>query len=261
MSGFCLYFKYLRVNLLSALQYRGWPIDIFNVFFVVFTDPLAVLLLFDRFGRVGDWTLERVMLVYGIAITAFGMAELFSRGFDMFPWLVRTGEFDRVLLRPRCTFLQTMVFRFRLNRVSRAIGGGGMMAWALWKLGVDLTPAAALQLLLALAGGYLTYTGVFIFASAVAFWTVQAPDWIYIFTNGSYQVAKCPPDLLPGWLKDTFIYIVPMLVFCYYPAAAACGWGVPAVLGWLALPAGTVFFALSLAFWEWGVRHYTSTGS
>jgi ABC-2 type transport system permease protein len=261
MSGFQLYFRYLNANFRAHLQYKGWPIQIISTLFTVMTDPLAVYLLFARFGNIGDWTVERVMLVYGLAVTSFGLAELFSRGYDYFPHHVRTGEFDRILLRPRSTVAQVMGMRFHLHRLSRVLGGGFMIGWSLVRQGVCLNPEKLIQLLLALTGGCLTYTGVFIFFSAFVFWTIQSLDWVYIFTNISYQVTKCPPDRLPHWLRNSFIFVMPMLVFSYYPAAAICGWGVPPVLGWLALPAGALFLLLSLALWRIGVRHYASTGS
>lgn len=261
MNPIRLYFRYVRVQYLSGLQYRGWPLMVLSTLCVVVAEPITVFLLFWRFGAVGGWTVERVMLVYGMAVASFGLAEVLSRGFDYFPWQIRSGEFDRILLRPRSTFLQIIAARFHIHRVSRLAGGLAMVVWSLWRLGVAADPVNVIKLALALAGGYLTYTGVFVFTSAISFWTIQALDWIYIFTNISYQVVKSPPELLPHWLKNVFIYIMPMMVFCYYPAASVCGWGVHEVLGWLALPVGAAFLGLSLLMWRVGVKHYASTGS
>lgn len=261
MSELSLYMRYVRINFLAGLQYKGWPMQVFMVFFIVITDPLEVLLLFQRFGPIGSWSRDRVMLVYALALTSFGLAELFARGMDIFPWQVRSGSFDRILLRPRGTFVQVLGLRFQLHRLARVAGGLGMIAWALSSQGVSLGLVQYIQLGCALVGGYLVYTGVFVFSSATCFWTIQALDWVYIFTNGSYQVAKCPPDLLPPWLRNTFTFFMPMLVISYYPAAAMCGWGVNPWLGWLALPAGLVFFLASTMLWERGVKHYGSTGS
>lgn len=260
MNGFSLYWRYIQMNFLANLQYKGWPFQILMVFAHVFTDPVGVVLLFHRFGSIGDWTLERTMLIYGIAVTSFGLAETFSRGFDYFPWQIRTGEFDRILLRPRSTFVQILGARFHIHRLARVLGGFLMIGWSLTRLGANLSPLNLVQLALALAGGYLTYTGVFVFSSAISFWTIQALDWIYIFTNTSYQVAKTPLQYLPKWLKYSFTFLMPMLVFAYYPAAAVGGWG-EFSLGWLAFPAGLGFLGLSGLVWKVGVKYYASTGS
>ena len=126
MNEFSLYFRYLRLNFLGGLQYQGWPLQMVGVFFTAIIDPIAVLILFSRFGAVGSWTADRVMLVYGLALTSFGFAELFSRGFDTFPWQIRTGAFDRILLRPRSTFQEVLGVRFQRNRIARVMSA---FAW------------------------------------------------------------------------------------------------------------------------------------
>ena len=86
MHAFLLYFRYLRIHLLSGLQYKGWPLMLLQTAFVVVTDPISTVLMFSRFGNIGDWSMERIVLIYAMAITAFGLAETFLRGFDYFPY-------------------------------------------------------------------------------------------------------------------------------------------------------------------------------
>lgn len=262
MNEFRLYFRYVGMELRGQMQYKGWWVQILTVLFTVLTDPIEVLLLFDRFGAVGDWTVSRVMLMYGMAIFCFGLSEsLVGRGFDYFPNIIRRGEFDRILLRPRSLFVQTAAARFHLHRFSRVTGGAVIIWLALRAQAMPMTAGNMAMMLCGLIGGFLTYTGVFMLTAAPAFFTVEGSQFTYIFTNGSYQVAKVPPVYLPDWLRRLFLYIVPMFAFCYLPAGAACGWGVSAFAGWLALPIGAAFCALSYAIWIACSRHYTSTGS
>ena len=101
MGIFKIYFKYIRMNFLAGLQYKGWPLMVLQVMIVVVTDPIGLFFLFSRFGSIGVWSLERIILIYAMAVTSFGLAETFFRGFDYFPWrMIRQGNFDRVLLRP-----------------------------------------------------------------------------------------------------------------------------------------------------------------
>ena len=127
--------------------------------------------------------------------------------------------------------------------------------------GAALSPANAAMLILAVIGGTLAYAGVLLIAAAASFFTVGDSELINLFTNGSYQVAKAPPQLLPGWLRRAFTFLMPMFLFTYYPAAAVCGWEESRVLGWLALPLCAAFFGLSALLWRFGVRHYKSAGS
>lgn len=261
MTEFRLYFRYLRMHFLAGLQYKGWPIQMLMVAVNVVTDPLDAVLMLERFGSVGDWTAPMILAQYGLALCCFGLAELFGRGLDYFPSLVRDGSFDRILLRPRSTLLQAVTLRFHLHRLMRVLGGGALTIYCLRGLRVAVGPTEALMLLLAVLAGALTYVSVFLIASGIAFFTIQPLDWIYIFTNGSYQVAKVPPTYLPSWLRGLFIFAVPMFPFCHFPLSAVCGWGAPYWQGFAALPAAALFFAVSWLLWRHGVRHYAGTGS
>lgn len=138
---------------------------------------------------------ERIILIYAMAVTSFGLAETFCRGFDCFPWrMIRTGDFDRVLLRPRSMLVQIAGSYFHIHRLSRVFGGICAIIWSLWRQGIETSPLDVLTLVSALAGGFLAYAGVFIMTSGIAFFTIKGLDWIYIFTNASYQVTRCPID-------------------------------------------------------------------
>ncbi len=262
MTSFNLYCKYIRMNFLSGLQYKGWPIMVIQVFIVTLTDPIALIFMFSRFGNIGEWTMERLLLIYAIAVTSFGLAETFCRGFDYFPWkMIRSGDFDRVLLRPRSLIVQIAGSYFHIHRIARVISGIFAIIWCLHRMKVEVSPMDIVVLIFALAGGFLTYSGVFIFSSGIAFFTIQALDWIYIFTNASYQVTRCPIEYMPKALRYLFTFFMPMLVISYYPASAICGWGESYYKGLLAMPAGLAFLILSSFVWRFGVRHYKSTGS
>jgi len=261
VNGFALYWRYMRINFLAQLQYKGWIFDFILALFFVATDPLDAALLLGRFGGVGGMSASQILLVYAMAVCAFGLAEIFGRGFDYFPFLVRGGEFDRIMLRPRSTAMQAAALRFHLSRFSRVLGMGAFAVFMLRAQDIAIGAREILLFIGALAGGTLVYTGIFIIAATVSFFTIQPLDVIYIFTNGSYQVAKVPPRLLPDWLRRAFTYIAPMFAFCYYPAASICGWGEADWPGYMALPAGAAFLVVSLAIWQFGVRHYKGTGS
>ena len=262
IKEFRLYYAYIKIHLLSGLEYKGWWLMLMNVLLNCLSDPIAIFLMFYRFGGIGSWTLERIILVYALAVTSFGMAECFFRGFDYFPWqMIQSGNFDRLLLRPKSLFTQVAASYFHIHRLARPIAGLCIIAWALVRLEVTISLYNIAILILALAGGMILYAGVFVMSSGIAFFTIKALDWIYIFTNASYQVTRIPKEYMPGALKNIFTFFMPMLIISYYPASVICGWGESRWLGWLALPAGIAFLSASLLVWRVGVRHYKSTGS
>lgn len=256
-----LWFKYISLRLAGNLEYRGWPFLLLQTLFIVVTDPLPMLLLYIRFGSLGEWSAERMLLVYFMAVTSFGLAELLLRGFDSFPWRIRSGSFDRILLRPRGIFLQVAANDFQLHRLPRPVTALAASIWMLARMGVRMGARELAIFFLAIAGGFAMYCGVFVLSSGMAFFTVKGLEWTSVLTNMSYQVVRVPEPYLPKGLKYLFSFVLPVLFVSFWPASAICGWGGGDILGWLALPAGGVFFLISLAVWRVGVRHYTGTGS
>jgi ABC-2 type transport system permease protein len=256
-----LYFKYIRMHFLVGLEYKGWWLAIIQQFLMCIIELLPTWLMFYRMGSIGEWTMERILLIYSLATASFGIAEAFCDGFAAFPWnMLRQGNFDRLLLRPKSLPLQVAGSVFSLYRLTRAVAGIGIAIWAMNRLGVAPTPFNVLVIILAVMGGVLMYSGIFIMSSGIAFFTIKALDWIYIFTYASYQITRIPITYMPQWIKGMFTFLVPLLVISYYPAAAVGGWGNP-YLGLIAFPAGVVFLRVSLWIWTFGVRHYKSTGS
>ncbi len=257
-----VYGKFLKMHLLSAMEYKGWWLMCLQVIIVCGADILSTFLLFDRFGAIGRWSVAHIVLIYALAVTAFGLAESFCRGFDYFPWrMIRTGDFDRLLLRPLSLTVQVAGSYFHIHRLMRVLTGLGLIFWALNRLGISFTFINALILLMALLGGMVLYMGVFILSSGVAFYTIRALDWIFILTNASYQVTRIPAEYMAPVLKHVFTFFMPMLVISFYPAAVLCGYESRSWLAFLSIPAGAAFLLFSLFVWRIGVRHYTSTGS
>lgn len=93
MNGLRLYLKYAKMNFKSIMQYKLWKILMLSVAVNTIVDFLAVVILFSRFGSLDGWSLDHILLIFGIATTSFGLAEWFSRGYDVFPYLVNSGFF------------------------------------------------------------------------------------------------------------------------------------------------------------------------
>ena len=170
-------------------------------------------------------------------------------------------DFDRVLLRPRSLFIQVAGSAFHIHRLMRPITGICVVVWALSRLGVPFSLFNFTIILMALIGGTIMYCGVFVLTSGLAFFTIKGLDWIFILTNASYQITRCPEPYIPRMLKGFFSFVLPVMLISFYPASLVCGWGYPEWLGYISIPAGFAFMGVSLIVWRIGVRQYKSTGS
>ena len=109
MNGWALYRRYVAISWRAQLQYRAsFVMQLIGTAVIALFEYCAIWVLFDRFGQVGGWKLEEIAVFYGVVNIAWPIAEGVGRGFDDFGSLVKSGDFDRVLLRPRSTALQVL---------------------------------------------------------------------------------------------------------------------------------------------------------
>jgi len=222
--------------------------------------------LFTRFGSLENWSLAEVCLFYGVVNITFSFADALSTGFDVFgPRYVRTGNFDRLLLRPRTTVLQLLGHELALRRVGRLIQGAVVFTWACMELQLQWTLGDLGLLLFAVGGGVAMFFGLIVIQATLSFWTVESLEVMNTMTYGGVQTAQYPLDIYQPWFRKFFTYIVPLACVSYFPIVNILHVSDP--LGspvWLQLSspaAGVVFLLLSLALFQFGVKHYTSTGN
>jgi ABC-2 type transport system permease protein len=248
------------------MQYRAsfflWSV---GQFLAVGIEFLGIWALFDRFGTLRGWTLPEVALLYGMANVAFALAESFGRGFDTFSALVKGGDFDRLLLRPRSTALQVAGQEFQLLRVGRLLQGFAVLIWGMAALNVAWTAPKALLLLAAILGGACVFYGLFVLQATMCFWTVESLEIMNTVTYGGTETAQYPLTIYRPWFRRFFTFVVPLVCVNYVPASALLGreaaLGVPAFLPWTMPLIGVLFLIVSLQIWKLGERRYRSTGS
>jgi ABC-2 type transport system permease protein len=262
-----LYGHLVSQSIRAQLQYRlSFALLAFGGFVTSVVEAVGIWALFERFGSLGTWTLPQVAFLYGLVNCAFPIAEALARGFDIFgKEFVKTGNFDRLLLRPRSTVLQLAGHEFQLQRVGRLAQGLAVFAWAIWMLDIDWSVARLLLLGYTLVSAVVFFYALFIFQAVVSFWTTESLEMMNTLTYGGVETAQYPLAIYSGGFRRFFTYVVPLGCISYFPSLALMGIEDP--LGsslWFqvcAPLAGYLFFALALIGWRIGIRHYTSTGS
>lgn len=263
MSGFRLYFRYVGVAMRSQLQYpASFVLHSLGSMLFTMTHLISLVMLFQRFDTLGQWTLGEAMLFYGMAYMASALAKIYMRGLMMVGSMVQSGEFDRILLRPRSALLQTMGADLQFMRVGEFLDG--LIPFAIGVIMVRPGWGAAQWLLIiaAVTLGSLTYAGIALIRAMVSFFTVESLEVFNIFIYGGVEANSKPMDIYVGWFRDFFIYVIPLAAINYLPMSVLLG--MDYVSGWAAYLSplmGLGFFMLGIMFWRFGVRHYRSTGS
>ena len=267
MNDARLYLRYVGVSLRGQLQYRASFIMLtIGHFISTGVEVLGVVALFHRFGQLDGWTLPEVALFYGLIHIAMSFGEGVGRGFDTFPALVKSGEFDRLLLRPRSTALQVAAREVQLLRLGRLTQGTLVFVLAASALGIEWSAARCALLVLTIAGGACLFIGLFVLQATIAFWTTESLELMNTVTYGGTDTAQYPLSIYEPWFRRFFTFVVPLACVSYFPALALLGrhdaaLGAPDWFLWIAPVVGMLFLAAMLVVWRIGVRHYRSTGS
>lgn len=266
MGAASLYLRYLGISVRAQLQYRV-SLILFTVGNLLVTglEFLSIWILFERFGTLEGFTLPEVGLLFGMANISFAIAEAGARGFDMFSEQVKSGDFDRLLLRPRATAFQVAAQDLQIMRVGRLAQGAVVLLWAVFALQTEWSAAKAALLLVSVAAGVSIFSGLFVLQATLSFWTTETLEMMAVVTYGGVQTAQYPLAIYAKWFRRFFTFVVPLACLNYLPSIAitghAAGGPVPSWVPWTAPLFGLAFFPLSLLVWRYGVRHYRSTGS
>jgi ABC-2 type transport system permease protein len=262
-----LYARYVGISLRSQMQYpAAFVLTSLGAFVATGIDFVAAWALFARFGQIKGWRLGEIALFYGVIGVSFALADGLTRGFDIFgEHFVKTGDFDRLLVRPRSTVLQLLGWEVRATRVGRLAQGAIVWAIGAYLTGLGWSWSAWATLTFAVLGGTALFSGILILQATLAFWTVESLEIANTLTYGGVEAAQYPLDVYARWFRHFLTFIVPLGCVSYFPVAAVLGHadrtGVSDLVARLAPAFGFLFLAASLGVWRVGVRHYTSTGS
>jgi len=267
MNALRLYLRYVSISLRSQMQYRAsFLMQSFAHFLITGSEFLGLAAVFQRFGQIKGWTLAEVGLFYGMISLAFALAEAVPRGFDRFGQLVQSGDFDRVLLRPRSAAFQIMGQEFQLMRVGRFAQGLMVLIWAARVLHLIWTVPKIVLLLASILGGACLFSGLFILQATICFWTIDSIEMVNCTTYGGVEAAQFPLTIYRPWFRQIFVFVIPLATINYLPAHAILSrrettLGAPVWAEYASPLVGILFLVICLQAWQLGVRHYRSTGS
>ena len=255
-----LYGKYFMIHLKSIMGYKtSFIFTCIGQFLVSFNVFLGIYFMFQRFSKVEGFTYNEVLLCFGITLMEFSLAEAFARGFDMFASMIKGGEFDRIMVRPRNEIFQVLGSRIEFTRVGRILQAVIMFVWGFSVSDVHWTLPKILTVILMLIGGTVVFSGLFLIYASICFFTIEGLEFMNIFTDGAREYGKYPVCIYGRHILLLCTFVVPYALIQYYPLLYILGRGKT----WYALlPVAACLFILPcLLLWKMGVRHYTSCGS
>lgn len=250
----------------GQLQYRvSFLLQTGATFVSLFGEFVAILILFNTFHDLGGWRVGEIALLYGLVSMALGLVDMLCSGFERVSALVKSGEFDRLLVRPVSPFVQVLASEVQLRRLGRITQGLVTIVLATRWEGIAWTPQHLAVAIGAVLGSTVVFLTVWVISAALSFWTVEQSEIQNVFTYGGAELASYPIHIYGRPIQAVFLYIVPLGLTTYYPALFILGkpdpLGLPPYLGLLAPLTAALFFVVGLGVWRLGLLHYQGTGS
>jgi ABC-2 type transport system permease protein len=261
-----LYARLIGAQIRSQLQYRAsFALDLAGAFLISFLDFVTVLVIFHNVPQLAGWSVHEIAFLYATSSISFALVDLVIGHLDEFPQLIRHGQFDVLLARPRGTLFQVVGSDFALRRLGKALQAAAVLAWAFAGLEIDWNAGRAGMVGLMIVSGAAIFAAVWIAGACIAFWTVEGGEFTNAFTYGGNFLTQYPIDIYSAWARRFLAYFVPMAFVCYFPALYVLDkpdpLGLPRALQFLspvvALAAGVVAGTI----WRAAVRRYRSVGS
>jgi ABC-2 type transport system permease protein len=247
-------------------QYRtSFVLDVCASFVTSSLDFIAVLAIFTHLHALGGWSVQQVAFLYGAGGIGFAIADVFVSNLEKTSELVRTGQFDVVLIRPVGTLTQVMAGEVALRAIGKATQAVAVLAYAMAGASIHWTVGRVAITLLIVICGALIFSAVWIAGSCIAFLTVDGGEATNAITYGGNFFTQYPLDVFGPWLRRFLGFAVPTAFVAYFPALYVLDKPMPSGLpGWLRFASPAVaFVALGAGHvvWRTAVRHYRSTGS
>ena len=253
------------MHLKSAAQYRAsFLMQTLAQLIMTGSELIAVLVLMDRFSRLGQWEPAEILFFFGVMQLTFALTECFGRGISNFAYYIGGGDFDSMLLRPRPLLLQVICHKLDPRRLGGMLVGLASVLAAGWYVGLEWTLGRIIALVLAMTGSFFLLCGLFLIEATATFFSVRSIEMVNVLTYGGRSACQYPVDIYPGPLRLLFTWVAPFALCMHQPVSWMLGKPLLPLPEWAAFIgplSGVVFFAAMACVWRQGAQHYRSTGT
>ena len=266
MNTIRLYCKSMAMLIRSQLQYpASFLLQTLAQLIMEGGELLAVILLVRRFDHLNQWTPGNLYFFFGLMSVSFYLTECFGRGITgAFPSMVRTGQLDTLLVRPRGVLTQALCSAADPRRIACIVVGlfslfrGSVLSGISWSVPLLLLLAESIFC------SFWLILGLFLIEAILCIYSVKSVELANTLTYGGRGACQYPVDTYPRPLRVLFTVAAPFALVMHIPAAFILGkpvWNLPAWAAYVTPLAGIVLFAVMYLLFQAAMRHYRSTGS
>ncbi len=250
----------MSINLKVTLAYRvSLLISLVLNFFWVVSYVIFMEIIFRNVPTLGGMTKGETLLIMAFFYFFTNISDIFYRdSFEQFSEKMRSGYIDTWLTKPASSRMLMFLSNMRFDYLTAI---GVTLALFSYAFAHMNTPPdfglLAIGITLTLASHIIFFSILSIIAT-FTFW-LQKNDALNVAAWHMTQVARYPRSIYTSFAKIAFTYIFPLALIANLPAEVSLNRATPDMLA-IFIEATGLIYIISLLFWRWGLRRYTSAG-
>jgi ABC-2 type transport system permease protein len=259
------YLLLLRSRVAAQASYRrSFALDLLGQAATIVIELVEVLAIFHQVPVLAGFAVDEVLVIFGLGVTAFALADLLVGQIDRLGDHIRRGTLEIFLVRPLSVLGQLVTADLQLRRLGRLGLAIVVLAVALHRAGIDWTPARVTLAVLTVACGAVIFSALWVAASTVTVWLVEGAEFVNAVTYGGSYMSQWPFSVFHVAVARFFTFVLPTGFVAYLPAVAILGrtepTGLPGWLAWGTPVAAAWAVLLAAVTWRAGLRHYVGAG-
>lgn len=261
-------FIYYSKNTIKAwFQYKlDACIRSLAVFLRESTGIIVIYFTLMTFDKINGWNLNELFFLFSLIFLTYGILIIFFTGFRDFESMVNSGEFDRLILRPRGLLFQIIASNADWFA---AIGHGGLgiflLVFSVNKLNIVWNFQMIIYYLLVVTGGVLIQGAIFLIIASLSFYFIKSGNIRDVFYWNMRKFAVYPISIFPKFIQYIMIYVVPFAFVNYFPAQFILNKfdmrQYPEIFLYITPIVGIIMYTLAYLFWKFSLKFYKSSGN
>ncbi len=240
------------IQLKAAMEYR-WSF-LSQILFMALNDLFLLFFwwaIFERFGSLGEWKMQDMLLLYAVGTSAFGLCVgLFGNVLHL-ARQISHGQLDAVLSMPPDPMLNLLVSGMNVAAYGdllfgitlyAIVGDTSAFGWAIFGSVIVL--------------GATVMLGFFLATQSLSFFIGSAEGLAELLSNALVTFSLYPPGIFSGWTRFVLYTAVPAGFMTHLPVELIRDFSLPGLL--LLTVAATTSLLVGRVVFQAGLRRYES---
>ncbi|MDQ3008285.1 MAG: ABC transporter permease [bacterium] len=218
-----------------------------------------LLLLRDNINGIGNYTADQMIVFFITYQIVDVVMQVFFRGVYEFGGLVRSGMFDGYLTRPINPLFSVLTGTPDFNDAVFLVPTTLVSIYLIAQADLSITLAGVIWYLLLLLNSFVVGTALHIMIISFTLLTTDVDNVVWMYRDLS-RIGQFPISIHFEVIKFILFFMVPIGFMFTVPAQVLLG--APLSHSIVLTVTFTVgFFWLSLQFWKWSLKRYSSASS